>query len=305
MLKLNLCRASLALTLCASIGVVGTTFSQDGAKSNAKTPISSRSIRPFAREETPANRAPDLYDASSEEFEYFREELGKELKSTRQQKRLEEKASRVRYDDPMDKPAADGGPFIDIYSPDQILSDGEAFKGLDDPDYLYAEDENNFLASLAQFCETFSSVVSATTGVSASVGGDARNGMNGPGPGSSDGTPYPMPTVSGLDPTVSPTYDPVAGGSGMGPGSSSESDAKATQKVEPSKQDDSQMLFPEAADNPYEGELEAVPEDLDFFKENRDFAPKAPAQTNSNSYMYGGSSSADEPAPYDPSSEQK
>ena len=114
MLKEKLFKASFAIALSAIVCAAGTAFSQDGAQTKKSGPVSTRSIRPFTRSETPANQAPDLYDAKSDEFNYFREDLGRQEISSRQKARLEQLASRVVYADPMDKPAADGSEFIDI-----------------------------------------------------------------------------------------------------------------------------------------------------------------------------------------------
>ena len=106
MLKEKLFKASFAIALSAIVCAAGTAFSQDGAQTKKSGPVSTRSIRPFTRSETPANQAPDLYDAKSDEFNYFREDLGRQEISSRQKARLEQLASRVVYADPMDKPAA-------------------------------------------------------------------------------------------------------------------------------------------------------------------------------------------------------
>ncbi|MBR2002565.1 MAG: hypothetical protein IJ991_00115, partial [Thermoguttaceae bacterium] len=75
------------------------------ADAAAKAPKATKALsfpgaRPFFRGETPAHQAPNLYDPNSDEFNYFREDLGKTSLSTRELKRLEELASRDVYEDP-------------------------------------------------------------------------------------------------------------------------------------------------------------------------------------------------------------
>lgn len=288
MLKVNLCQASMSLALSAIVCVAGTTFGQDGsnAKSSGKKPVSVKTIRPFTRTETPANQAPDLYDASSDEFNYFREDLGRQEMSTRQRQRLEQIASRVVYDDPMDKPAADGSPFVDIYSLDEVIADGAPYEGLDDPDNAYAADENNLLAKIAESCGDLTTTLQILTGATSSVD---NSGKTGTGASSgmmvgSGGTPFPMP-----EPTMAPVM--MEDGRMMGgPGASGEPAAKPEKKdAAPSKKDDSALIFPDGeVANPFEGKAEAAA-DFDFFKADRDFAPKdAPAQNGMTPMGFGG-----------------
>ncbi len=261
MLKKNLCRVSCDLALSVLVCVGGSVLAQDAAKK----PVIANSIRPFVRSETPANQAPDLYDSTSDEFNYFREDLGRQELSSRIKNRLAQRASRVVYANPMDKPAADGSPFVDIYSPDEVYEDGKAFVGLDDPDVIYAEDENNIFAKFAEACQVTTQVLTLLTGVSA---GNAANGSYGSQSSMSRGPVLSM-SHGTLDSGVAP------GGSGVASGDPTRRDesAPAPESVKPSDFDDTQLIFPENVDNPY-STVEAAEDDFDFFKADRDFAPK-------------------------------
>ena len=100
----------------------------------------------------------------------------------------------------------------------------------------------------------------------------------------SGGTPYPMPTVSapsgGIDNlgSGSPTDPSGRGGAGSG---------AAAKPSEPSKNDDTKMVFPEDVENPYKAEAKAIAEEpFDFFKADREFKPKATA-SNAGGMMMG------------------
>ena len=314
MLKEYFCRAAFGLALVSAAMASSFVSGQDGAKTTSgKSPISTRSIRPFVRSETPANQAPNLYDKSSEEFNYFREDLGRQELSSRQKARIEQLSRREVYADPMDKPAEDGSPFIDIYSPDEIFEDGEEFVGHDDPDVMYADDENNLLAKMAELCEAGAAFVSMTFGVSAASGDQTGSGSMGPaapmGPGMAMPTPPPMVSNMGLGGGPS---DMIAMPDSKD-GGSSKSAAKTT---EPSKNDDSGLLFQETVDNPFEGKIDPIEGDFDFFKTDREFVVKETAPQGSGFMgsmsgnamdgmggtppeMMGGISRSPEPSSYD------
>lgn len=209
--------------------------------------------RPFFRGEIPAHQAPDLYDPNSDEFNYFREDLGKTGLSTREQKRLAEIASRETYEDPMDKPAADGSPFINIYDSSEVFVDDAPFVGADDPDVLYEAEENNALSSLA------ASLRLGAASFALQFGSDAASQNSSSPYGSSS---YPSSYSSG-----SASYG--------GPGSSSEASAAP---VEPSKADDTKKIFGEPVASPFGGKVQLDAEnDFDLFPTGRDFKPTAPA----------------------------
>lgn len=220
--------------------------------------LSFPSARPFFRGETPAHQAPDLYDPNSDEFNYFREDLGKTSLSTRELKRLDEIASREVYEDPMDKPAADGSPFINIYDSSEVFVDDAPFVGDDDPDVLYAAEEKNALNALATSFRLGAAALALQSG-----SGDASNGSSSPYGSSSYGS-YPDPSAS---------Y-----GSYGGPGSSSGAPAAP---VEPSKADDTKIIFPNDAKPvaaPFGDKVKLDAEnDFDLFQTGRDFKPTAPA----------------------------
>ena len=220
--------------------------------------LSFPSARPFFRGETPAHQAPDLYDPNSDEFNYFREDLGKTSLSTRELKRLDEIASREVYEDPMDKPAADGSPFINIYDSSEVFVEDAPFVGDDDPDVLYAAEEKNALNALATSFRLGAAALALQSG-----SGDASNGSSSPYGSSSYGS-YPDPSGS---------Y-----GSYGGPGSSSGAPAAP---VEPSKADDTKIIFPNDAKPvaaPFGDKVKLDAEnDFDLFQTGRDFKPTAPA----------------------------
>lgn len=227
---------------------------------SAKTAASSKAlsfpgVRPFFRGETPAHQAPNLYDPNSDEFNYFREDLGKTSLSTRELKRLEEIASREVYEDPMDKPAADGSPFINIYDSSEVFVEDAPFVGDDDPDVLYAAEEKNALNALATSLRLGAAALALQSG-----SGDASNGSSSP-YGSSSYSSYPDPSAS---------YG--------GPGSSSGAPAAP---VEPSKADDTKTIFPndeKPVASPFGDKVKLDAEnDFDLFQTGRDFKPTAPA----------------------------
>ena len=169
-------------------------------------------------------------------------------------KRLEEIASREVYEDPMDKPAADGSPFINIYDSSEVFVEDEPFVGDDDPDVLYAAEEKNALNALATSLRLGAAALALQSG-----SGDASNGSS---PyGSSSYSSYPDPSAS---------YG--------GPGSPSGASAAP---VEPSKADDTKTIFPndeKPVASPFSDKVKLDAEnDFDLFPTGRDFKPTAPA----------------------------
>lgn len=111
-------------------------------------------IRPYTeRGETEVAKVPNLSDENNEEFEFFRDEIGKTSRSTAEQARLKELESRIEYKDPMDRPTKDGQKFVNIYDPGEIYVDEEPFFGADDPDDAYKEFENNPIAGSTYLLE--------------------------------------------------------------------------------------------------------------------------------------------------------
>ncbi len=248
---------------------LATRATTDGAPSTGKSgktaALSVPSVRPFSRAETPAFQAPNLYDPNSDEFNYFREDLGKTSLSTKELKRLADVASREVYEDPMDKPAADGSPFINIYDPSEVFVDKTPYAGTDDPDVLYEADEKNALNALATSCRLGATLLSTRLGA-----GDAtQNG--GSSYGSSSYDSYPSSDYSS-------SYGNPSGA------------AKAAAPVEPSKADDTKQLFPgdeKPVAAPFGDKLQLDAEnDFDLFQAGRDFKPTAPAPTDP--YSSGG-----------------
>ncbi len=221
---------------------------------SSNEPLMFSSIRPFSRAEVPAHQAPDLYDPNSDELQYFREDLGKTSLSTREMKRLAEIASREVYEDPMDKPAADGSPFINIYDSSEVFVEDAPFVGDDDPDVLYAAEEKNALNALATSFRLGAAALALQSGSA-----DGSQGSSPYGSSSYGSSPYPS-------------------GSYGGPGSSSDAPAAP---VEPSKADDTKTIFPndeKPVASPFgdKAQLDAQ-NDFDLFQTGRDFKPTAPA----------------------------
>ena len=295
MLKVSSRCATVALGLASVLAFAASSFAQ-GESSSAQSGAASapqkkvlkvESIRPFTRSETPANQAPNLYDPKSDEFNYFREDLGRSELSSKTRARLAEQAARVVYVDPMDKPAADGTPFVNIYDPDEVFVDGKPFVGQDDPDVFYKSYEDNFLAKFARGCKGVASLVSVR------LGGSASNAQGGAGTyGSQFGgssTPYSMPTPS-MDPSVAPGGMPGSMGSMPGSmGDPKDGKSASSPAVEPSANDDSKLLFPgDEVKNPFKEPVAIGEGDFDFFKADREFAPKAPAPQTNGGYMMDG-----------------
>lgn len=85
-------------------------------------------IEPLSgRQEIDASISADLAEYGNGEIIYLKDELGKVSLSTATQRRREARARRLAYANPMDRPAADGTKFVDIYSNDEVTADGQAF----------------------------------------------------------------------------------------------------------------------------------------------------------------------------------
>ena len=227
------------------------------AAASAKTTASSKAlsvpgVRPFFRGEIPAHQAPNLYDPNSDEFNYFREDLGKTSLSTRELKRLDEIASREVYEDPMDRPAADGSPFINIYDSSEVFVDDAPFAGDDDPDVLYAAEEKNALNALATSFRLGAATLSLQLG--------SKDGAN------NSSTPYGSSSYGGY-----PSDYPGGSGAPAAP-------------VEPSKADDTKTIFPnddKPVAAPFTDKVKLDEKnDFDLFQAGRDFKPTAPAPTD-------------------------
>lgn len=237
----------------------------DGAANvSATAALSFPSARPFSRGEIPAHQAPDPYDPNSDEFNYFREDLGKTSLSTKEQKRLADLASRKVYEDPMDKPAADGSPFINIYDPSEVFVEKTPYAGADDPDVVYEADEKNALNALSTVCRLAATTLSTKFAPNAPARGVGATSYGSSSYGSSG---YPS---SYGDPTGDP---------------------KAAAPVEPSKSDDTKQLFPGDAQPvaaPFGDKVKLDAEnDFDLFQAGRDFQPTAPAPADPRSSSGG------------------
>ena len=299
MFKEKLYRVAFGFAAFAALGATTVLFAQGDDATKTKRPLSVRSIRPFQRSETPANQAPNLYDKKSDEFDYFREELGRSETSTKTKKRLQEIESRVVYADPMDKPAYDGSPFVDIYSDAEILNDGEPFEDPEDPDVKYAGDENNILAIAAAALDQGTTFLSLATGVSASTG--ASGAMNAGSGMTSIDPEHPMPDMG--DGRIMVSVGPMPNGSQPTPPGGGPGGAKDTAKSDApsSSHDDTKLVFPTVSDakNPFEPKATAVADEaFDFFKADREFKPTATSaggQGGANGQPFMGSAGAGMP----------
>ena len=276
MFQKKLYRVCFGLAALATLGATTVLFAQDDDAAKTKRPLSVRSIRPFQRSEKSTSQAPNLYDKKSDEFDYFREELGRSETSTKTKKRLQEIESRVVYADPNDKPAYDGSKFIDIYA--DVYVDDQPFEDPTDPDVAYLADENNILATAAETFSAISQAISMQAGVSAGSASDANNGMGyGSDMGSSVGPPHPMPDMGGMAPVGSmDSFNELSASGGLnGPGAAKSDGKSGGATVAPSKFDDTKMVFPEDVENPYKAEAKGVSDEaFDFFKADREFKPK-------------------------------
>ena len=287
MFNKKLYRVCFGLAALATLGATTVLFAQDETAAQTKRPLSVRSIRPFQRSEKPANQAPNLYDKKSDEFDYFREELGRSETSSKTKKRLQEIESRVVYADPMDKPAYDGSKFVDIYA--DVYVDGQPFEDPNDPDVAYFADENNILAIAAQALDQGTQALSLVAGVSAGSANSMNNGMgSGSDMGSTVGPPHPMPNVGEMAAVGSmSSFDELSSkGELNGPGAASSGGKSGGKSVEPSKFDDTKMVFPEDVESPYKAEAKAIADEaFDFFKADREFKPKP--KTSGSGMGYG------------------
>ncbi|MDO5309869.1 MAG: hypothetical protein Q4G03_10335 [Planctomycetia bacterium] len=269
-------RGAILVTLLAFPMLTHVAKGQDSS-----APLSVPSIRPFQRSEIPANQAPNLYDPTSDQFDYFRKELGRKELSTRQKNRIADRASRVVYDDPMDKPAWDGSPFVNIYAPENVFADGVAFIGQDDPDVIYGADENNFLAKIAESFENVTTIVGLAFGT-------AGNNRNTPGMANSSSydmmgsTPPDMPSIT----SAGTGSDLNSMGETYGPGGSS-AGSKGNAPVKDSNKNDSKIIFPDGdVENPFAAEKVEPAKIAELFKADREFEPKA-TSAGAGGYGYG------------------
>ena len=247
--------------------------------------LSTRSIRPYRTDETPANKAVNIYDDNTDDgLNYFRDELDAQGKSTREKKREAEREARVRYADPMDKPAEDGSKFVDIFDESEVYADGEKFVDPEDPDVKYEAEENNILARADEFFQNITRTISFAFG----VGSGSQNG-NASGYGSSMQPSATMDMGMITSPAMMDSSIAPGGGiSGGGPGAPGMAAPKEA-AVTPSANDDTEMLFTEKADNPFKAEFTAEEgKDFDLFKADREFKPKPPVNQNGmGGGMYG------------------
>ncbi|MDO5552842.1 MAG: hypothetical protein Q4G68_03695 [Planctomycetia bacterium] len=220
-------------------------------------------ISPLSKEEVDATKVPNLYDENDSEFQYFRDELGKTTLSTSQQERLREQESRVKYADPMDIPAKDGSPFINIYDPSRVVKDDEPFFGLDDPDDVYRDFEAGPLNSAT----TLITMTAKKFGGGVLTGDDEKSSGSSP------------------DSARRPSRRPSDSGMGMGmPGREG-----GDQEEVANPDDDSSLLFGKTNGSPRKTDPpEASGEALDPFEADRGFSAEPPVEeTDEMSGMMG------------------
>lgn len=232
-------------------------------------------IRPYTeRGEAEVAKVPNLSDENNEEFEFFRDEIGKTSRSTAEQARLKELESRIEYKDPMDRPAKDGQKFVNIYDPGAIFVDEEPFFGADDPDDAYKEFESNPITSSTWLLET---MIVKAGGKLSPVGTPKKGKKTAPGGMTPDPGMGPDPMMGG-DPGMggepgmegAPMDDPGLGGEGA-------PEVKVTVDV-------TDTLFKGGKDdNPFADKKVAVPNpasSLNLFADDLGFtaAPAQPAQ---------------------------
>ncbi|MDO5580422.1 MAG: tetratricopeptide repeat protein [Planctomycetia bacterium] len=207
-------------------------------------------ISPLSKEEHDVAKIPDIGNVKSEDYKFFRDELGKTILSTSERKRIEERERRVVYTDPMQKPAADGTEFINIYDPMQRYVDTKPFVSDDDPDDLYQEAESSPLAVVSMLLDTKPQGKKPVAG--------SPNEIIGGMPGGMDGPPSPM-DMGGMP------GDPAAPGAGNLP--------KRTIKNETAI-----MFRGKDVPNSHTGDNIAIPDPskgLDLFENDRKYAPPA------------------------------
>lgn len=300
MFQKKLCRVCFGLAALATLGATTVLFAQDDDAAKTKRPLSVRSIRPFQRSEKSTSQAPNLYDKKSDEFDYFREELGRSETSTKTKKRLQEIESRVVYADPNDKPAYDGSKFVDIYA--DVYVDGAPFEDPTDPDVAYSADENNILAVAAEALDQGTQMISLLAGVPAGSANSMNNGMgSGSDMATTVGPPHPMPDMGGMAPVGSmASFNEMSEKgelNGPGAGSSSSGAKSGGPAVAPSKFDDTKMVFPEDVESPYKAEAKPIADEaFDFFKADREFNPKP--KTSGSGMGYGPGPGMVDPGPH-------
>ncbi|MBR5627145.1 MAG: hypothetical protein IKW74_05940, partial [Thermoguttaceae bacterium] len=243
------------------------------AKSDASVSVSDEksgvaAIKPLSRPESDVTAVADLYsDDPDSQFNAFRDSLGKTVLSTREQERLREKEKRVVYTDPMDRPAADGSPFIDIYGADEVYIDDNPFVGTDDPDDIYAADEKGVLTDITD------AVRETRQGI---FGMDEVQSSKKGAPGMMGGMEMPM-MMPPMEMPPMPTM--------MMPGMMVDPEKKV---IEYSANDDTNLVFenPDMEANSFTGNLPPVKADseLDLFKDDREYSTK-PASSGAGGMM--------------------
>lgn len=224
-------------------------------------------ITPLSREEREVVESNKIYDTAVDEFQFFRDDIGKTVLSTVERKRLAEREARVTYADPMDKPSADGSKFINIYDPLEVNTDSKPFSGKDDPDDLYAEAEQSPLVTTCHFLDALSFKSK-----------NSKGGMN-----------------SGMDSNMAGSGGDMMGGDMMGGDmmggsdmSGSGSPAGPGRKAGSRKTgDDTNLLYNQKpASNPFNSFSGSQPESsMNPFKVDRDF--KQSLETTNNSGQPG------------------
>lgn len=256
--KINVLLIGLVLSLMIN-AIPLTAQEENNSVSGKKRLPSVAPIDPTNRVEEDVVIAPDLYNRDSEVFQYFRNSLDEKVISTSERNRqiqLKKLQERAKIS-PMNRPAADGSKFIDIYAPAQIRNDGKAFHDLNDPDDRYAEAESGPLAKAVEQLDTAVFIIELLSGIS-----NNQNGMPNSGPSSGM-----MKSSSGMYGT---TNQPEV-------------------KPEKNKKNDTNLIF-EASEGTNPFAAAKVPDinadiSFDFFKADRDFKEKP---TTLNSAMGSG-----------------
>lgn len=119
------------------------------------------SIAPLSRPEIDGSLSPDLAEWGKTDIVILKDEVGKSSLSTSAQKRRKKRENRVIYANPMDRPAADGSKFVDIYSSGEVSSDGEEFFDPNEPEeepepVESAESPMGGIGGLTQLANAFS-----------------------------------------------------------------------------------------------------------------------------------------------------
>lgn len=240
---------------------------KDGADSNIAAKSSGlptvAPITPLNREEREVVESNKIYDTKVDEFQFFRDDIGKTVLSTAERKRLAEREAKVTYTDPMDKPAADGSKFVNIYDPLEVVADSKPYSGVDDPDDLYAEAEKSPLMTAGIF---FNGLAHKGN----KMGKGTAGGMGGV---MSDGG-----MMGGEDMMMGGGDDMMMGG-GMSPGGPGMGNAAGTSTRKTGN--DTKLMFKnDKGNNPFQSFSGSQPEgSINPFKIDRDFVPPADEKT--------------------------